>query len=424
MKPDGETNLQTRVLGDEGSFPTNLNSHSFKFCGENYIFDGDSGGLFVVGNKSLPPMQTSSRKKRQKNFICEPMMRSLTLFVAEGCNLRCKYCYEGVQDRRNMPLDTAMKAVEYLSEHAVQGSMLGIEFFGGEPLLAYGLIEQIVRYCSSKQNFKYRFSLTTNGTLLTPEKFDLLGRPDFFVSVSLDGPKEIHDGQRRTRSGKPTHCRIIRNIRQFQQEGKRIGARATWLPGSGLGIVELHKYLLDMGFQSVRVEPAYSDFRDLSDYQEWESQVHSLITWVSSLADEGRYETIRKLSYSWSVLKRIHFAAKRCLICATKPTKLAVNVDGDVYACHRLAFDGNYSLGSLHTYIELRPTFVWEIDASPCTCCWAKSLCLGGCPVSGLGNYFGRGKVFCESNKKIYESWLKLYVSIYKSGKIRLLFRQ
>jgi uncharacterized protein len=157
--------------------------------------------------------------------LYEEELQSLTLAITEQCNLRCDYCiFSGLyreqrqHSANRMTFETARKAVDFLHSHSRLRERVIIQFFGGEPLLAFPLIKKCVAYAKEIfGNKTVRFMMTTNGTLLSGAIRDFLVAHDFLISVSLDGPKELHDRHRRDYSGRGTFDWVCRNLEALRQ---------------------------------------------------------------------------------------------------------------------------------------------------------------------------------------------------------------
>ena len=151
-------------------------------------------------------------------------IRQVVLQVTQQCNLRCSYCvYSGNYDTRQhsdkrMSEETALKAIDYVIRHSSEVDEVCFSFYGGEPLLEIELIKKCIAYVKKNmEGRKYTFSMTTNGTLLVPETVHFLVENHFRLSVSLDGPKEEHDANRRFRTGKGSFDTIMKNIQHIKE---------------------------------------------------------------------------------------------------------------------------------------------------------------------------------------------------------------
>lgn len=155
--------------------------------------------------------------------VLEHQVKRITLVVSEECNQRCRYCtysggykYKRSHSRIMMDSATMKKAVDFYFSHSTRREEKGIAFFGGEPLVNFGLIKECVKYVSERYSTSNIFNMTTNGTLLTEEKIDFLAENRFSILISIDGPKEIHDRNRVFKNGKGTFDRLMKNLRKLK----------------------------------------------------------------------------------------------------------------------------------------------------------------------------------------------------------------
>ena len=204
--------------------------HLFKTYKNKYLYDVNTNALMLVSdecfeqivkyndtgivNNAVKKLQGQGYLRKRNNFIMENPetdglkyslendLGTMALQVTQNCNLRCKYCvYSGNYENREhsslrMSRETAYKAIDYLVEHSTNSENLHLGFYGGEPLLEFELIKDCVEYIRKATNKEIIFNITTNCVLLDEEKIDFLYQNDFRVTISLDGPANIHDANR------------------------------------------------------------------------------------------------------------------------------------------------------------------------------------------------------------------------------------
>ena len=230
--------------------------HAFKVHDKAYVFDANVNAILPVddntwhyarlvedGEESGEDSAVFRRFNAQGYFLSPDIheikhpdtdlleyhlsrkIQMLTLQVTQNCNLRCDYCiysgkYETRQhDKKNMSFETAKKAIDYVLMHSIESENLSIGFYGGEPLLEIGFLECCIAYILAKgKNRKILFSVTTNGTLLTSEVYERLTRSNISISISLDGPKPIHDSARKYHDGRGSFDDIMSNILCIQEK--------------------------------------------------------------------------------------------------------------------------------------------------------------------------------------------------------------
>jgi uncharacterized protein len=188
-----------------------------------------------------------------------PKIHSITLHVANDCNLRCSYCYGkgGTygEERCLMDWGTARESVDFLVRNSDSQQELSIAFFGGEPLMNFPVIKRTVSYCETvarKLGKKFTYSLTTNGTLFRQNNVDFMRQNKFGILVSLDGTKEIHDRHRIFASGKGSYDVIVKKLKRFFDPGS-VSVRCT-LPYDCFDLEGSVLNLKDMGIGRAHFE--------------------------------------------------------------------------------------------------------------------------------------------------------------------------
>ncbi len=164
-------------------------------------------------------------------------LATLTLQVTQQCNLRCDYCaFSGLYENkrkhanRRMDFETAKKAMDFYFERNREKREAHISFYGGEPLLEFGLVKQCVQYAKQRmKNKTLTFGMTTNGTLLKDDVIQYLDENKFSVAISLDGSKEEHDANRRFINGGGTFDIIIDNVRNIKKHYPQLDKRIQFI---------------------------------------------------------------------------------------------------------------------------------------------------------------------------------------------------
>ena len=227
-----------------------------------------------------------SRLKRDKVIFCQPKpadsyikrrITDLTLNIVNSCNLRCRYCWNEAgsygnltRDNKKMGEKVAFKAIDLLVRESRGVKDLVVDFYGGEPLLNFELIKNVIGYCrkiQDKKGIKFRFLLATNGVLLDKERGEYLISNGVDVAVSLDGPRKIQDRQRPFPDGAGSYDIVVNNIKSLSKKHRRrIVGRATFTPYSD-EIVKTFKFLRDLEFDRIEVcESENFSFQGPGDY--------------------------------------------------------------------------------------------------------------------------------------------------------------
>jgi len=348
-------------------------------------------------------------------------VKALCLNVAHTCNLSCDYCfasqgkYNG--DRAIMSYEVGQRAIDFLLENSGHHRNLDIDFFGGEPLMAWKVVKQIVAYARSKEqayNKKFRFTFTTNGMLLNDDVTEFLNQEMYNVVLSLDGRKEVHDRLRKSVTGKGSYDHIVPKFQEFVRKrgDQEYYVRGTYTQNN----VEFTKdivHIADLGFDKLSMEPVICDPREPyalteKDLPEIYNQYELLAKEMIERDKQGKgftfYHYMLDLSEGPCIQKRITG-------CGSGTEYLAVTPWGELFPCHQFVGDEEYSMGNIWdgiTQPELQSRFKESncYSKPECKDCWAKLYCSGGCPANALhatGSLNGTYDFSCDIFRKRVE---------------------
>lgn len=359
--------------------------------------------------------------------LSEPPLHALSLAVAQKCNLGCTYCYaqqgEFGGPARSMALAQALAAVDLLVDGAAPGSRLNLAFLGGEPLVNRAVLQAATLHAvdrAARRGVQMGFSVTTNGTLLTEADGDFFEEHGFAVTVSLDGPREVHDLQRPTKGGRGSFDRIMTNVAPLlaRQRRMQVTARVTVTP-LNLGLRDTLDQFVDAGFHSVGFSPMLS-----APTGRGELQHDDLELMLGEMIDCGReYERrlLRGERYPFAnmvnAMREISRGTHRPYPCGAGAGYLGVSADGDLSACHRFVGDDAGAMGSVQDGIDRSRQAAWLADRhvhrqSPCSGCWARYLCGGGCHHEVIA----RGRPACDYIRGWLHYCLGAYLRLQPSG--------
>ena len=356
-------------------------------------------------------------------------IKALCLHVAHTCNLNCTYCfaaqgkYHG--ERALMSFETGKRALDFLVENSGKRRNLEVDFFGGEPLMNFEVVKQLVAYARSiedKCGKHFRFTLTTNGVLLDDEVTEFANRECHNVVLSLDGRKEVHDRLRKTINGKGSYDTIVP---KFQKFVKARGDKGYYVRGTfthnNTDFTNDIFHMADLGFTELSMEPVVCAPGE--EYALTEEDLPVLFEQYEILAKEmlrrereGRpftfYHYMLDLSGGPCIYKRISG-------CGSGTEYLAVTPWGELYPCHQFVGDPKYSMGNIWdgvTNKALQDEFkLCNAYARPdCKDCWAKLYCSGGCAANAYhatGSITGTYHYGCELFKKRIECAIMLKVA-------------
>ena len=350
------------------------------------------------------------------------VVKALCLHVAHDCNLGCKYCFaeEGEYHGRRaiMSYEVGRKALDFLIANSGNRRNLEVDFFGGEPLMNWEVVKQLVAYGRSKEkefNKNFRFTMTTNGMLMTDEVVDFLNKEMANVVLSIDGRKEINDKMRPTRNGKGSSYDII--MPKFKRFAKSRGDKSYYIRGTftkyNLDFANDVLHFADEGFKEISVEPVVAAPEE--DYAIHEEHLPQILEEYDRLAKE--YIKRKKAGNGFNFF---HFnidltqgpcVAKRLSGCGSGTEYLAVTPWGDLYPCHQFVGQEQFLLGTVDTGItntEVRDEFkLCNVYAKEkCRNCFARFYCSGGCAANSWnydGSITGAYDIGCEMQKKRIE---------------------
>ena len=355
-------------------------------------------------------------------------LKALCLHIAHDCNMCCKYCFAGEGeysgDRSLMSFEVGKRALDFLIEQSGSRKNLEVDFFGGEPLLNFDVVKQLVAYARSIEKEKgknFRFTLTTNGVLLDDEVMEWANKECYNVVLSLDGRKETHDRMRRTRNEKGTYDLILPTFQKMAKERNQQGyyIRGTYTHyNTDFANDILH--LADMGFEQLAMEPVVTDPK--MDYALQESDIPKLKDQYDLLAKEMCKRNREGKGFTF-----FHYMIdleggpciyKRISGCGVGTDYMAVTPWGDLYPCHQFVGDEKFLLGNVFDGVkntdivnEFKLCNVYSREA--CQDCFAKLYCSVGCSANAYhttGKITGTCDISCELHRKRVENAIMIKI--------------
>ncbi|MBR6873452.1 MAG: thioether cross-link-forming SCIFF peptide maturase [Ruminococcus sp.] len=444
--------------------------HKFKLSGMNIVLDVNSGGVHIIDDLTYdmldnvePPFDENCPeaviKKLSKLYPAEEIVecyneikelyedqilfseddyekyaltsvaspiKSMCLHVSHDCNLRCEYCFASTGDfgggRMLMDIETGKKAIDFLMKMSANRQTLELDFFGGEPLMNFDVVKQIVAYAREEEK-KYdkhiRFTITTNGMLLTEDKMDFINEEMSNVVLSIDGRKEINDRMRKRVDGTGSYDRIIENFKKFvpMRGDKDYYVRGTYTKYN-LDFSNDVMHLFDEGFEQISVEPVMAE--SSKPYAITDGDLPKIFKEYEILA-----EKISKIRAEGKFINFFHFmldldqgpcAIKRLKGCGCGNEYVAVSPDGDIYPCHQFVGIEKFKMGNVNDgsfNYDIKDDFARaHVYTKPdCVKCWAKFYCSGGCNANNYlyaGDIHNSYKISCEIQKKRLECAIML----------------
>ncbi|MFM7357245.1 MAG: radical SAM protein [Sediminibacterium sp.] len=353
--------------------------------------------------------------------LVSPPLHALSLSIAQKCNMGCTYCYADQGDfggpAKNMSADTAFKSIDLLLENCPEGGKTQLTFLGGEPLINRMTIKAATAYAdeqAAKRNIRVSYSITTNGTLVIPEDAAFFEEYGFSVTVSLDGIGQEHDAQRPMKGGRGSYASIIKNIQPLLaiQQKMQVSARVTVTPANN-GLTEALDEFIRMGFHSVGFSPLLRSSSGKGEMDEeslnlmLENMIACGLKFEQEVLAGKRYPFLNMLN----ALREIDQNTHRPYPCGAGAGYMGVSADEELFACHRFVNETAGKMGNLKLGIDSDAQNIWLTSRhvhtqQPCSQCWARYLCGGGCHHEVIE----KGRPACN----YIRSWLYYTIQAYE----------
>jgi uncharacterized protein len=355
-------------------------------------------------------------------------LKALCLHIAHDCNLCCKYCFAGEGeysgDRSLMSFEVGKRALDFLIENSGTRRNLEVDFFGGEPLMNFDVVKQLVAYARSIEKEKgknFRFTLTTNGVLLDDEVMEWANKECYNVVLSLDGRKETNDRMRVSKNNKGCYDLILPKFQKMAEARNQQGyyIRGTYTHyNTDFSKDILH--LADLGFEQLAMEPVVADPK--MDYALTQEDLPVLKEQYDLLAKEMCKRNRQGKGFTF-----FHYMIdleggpciyKRISGCGVGTDYMAVTPWGDLYPCHQFVGDEKFLLGNVFDGVhndkiikEFKLCNVYSREA--CQDCFAKLYCSGGCSANAYhttGAITGTCDLSCELHRRRVENAIMIKV--------------
>ena len=454
--------------------------HAYKLNGYNIILDVHSGGVHVVddifydvASKVTEPVPTvcpeeiisalettygkeevlecyeeilqlvkegslfsSDDYDQFKNLMVLSPVKAMCLHISHDCNLRCEYCFAGTGDygsgRQNMSTEVGKLAVDYLIDKSVGRRNLEVDFFGGEPLLNFDVVKDVVIYARSlekEHNKVFRFTITTNGMLLDDAKIEFINKEMSNVVLSIDGRKEVNDRVRHRVDNTGCYESIMPKFKKLV-DGRGDGqyyVRGTFTKYN-LDFAQDVLHLNDCGFDQISVEPVVSDPSmpyALSEadlpviYKEYENLAQIMV-------DRKKAKTGFNFFHYMMDLEQGPCAIKRLRGCGAGNEYVAITPDGEVFPCHQFVGHDEWKIGNIYDKsidLEMKKVFANSTvyGKEDCKNCWVKFYCSGGCNANSVlycGDMKKPYKISCDLEKKRVECAIMVKAALMEQDEI------
>lgn len=444
--------------------------HKYKLNGYNIVLDTNSGGVHVVDDITYdlldnvkPPFDSECPQKvidklsifypvenivscyneivelyndkilfseddyeRFAKYSVASPVKAMCLNIAHDCNLRCKYCFASTGDfgtgRKMMTFETGRRAIDFLIEKSEDRENLELDFFGGEPLMNFDTVKQIVEYARSREKEcgkRFRFTITTNGLLLDDDKIDFINKEMSNVVLSIDGRKETNDNVRIRVDGSGCYDSILPKFKKLVEQrcDKEYYVRGTFTKYN-IDFCEDVFSLYNEGFDQISVEPVVCGSEN--PYALTEKELSEIFKEYERLA-----ERILENEEKGEKFNFFHFmldldqgpcAIKRLRGCGCGNEYVAVTPDGDIFPCHQFVGIDEFKMGNLYDGTfnqDMKSDFAAaHVYTKPeCRECWAKFYCSGGCNANNYmyaGDVHNAHRFSCQIEKKRLECAIML----------------
>jgi uncharacterized protein len=361
----------------------------------------------------------------------DPPLRAISLAVAQKCNLGCTYCYAQQGEfggaAKNMPLETAVAAIDLLFGDVGAGEKVNIAFLGGEPLINRGVVRRATEHAQQRARESgavATFSITSNGTLIDDDDAEFFEANGFAVTISVDGVGEAHDAQRPFKGGRGSFDAVMARVAPLLRAQRRmqVSARVTVTPRN-LALRETLDDFLSRGFHSVGFSPMLAAPEGTSGnaVEMHAADLDRMLAAMIECGDELRRRVIAGQRYAFAnlinALREIDRGTHRPYPCGAGASYLGVSADGELAACHRFVADDAGAMGDVANGIDRQRQSQWLADRhvsrqEPCRSCWARYMCSGGCHHEVIH----RGRPACDYIRGWLHYCLKTYAELLREA--------
>ena len=349
------------------------------------------------------------------------VVKALCLHIAHDCNLACKYCFaeegEYLGRRALMSFEVGKTALDFLIANSGNRHNLEVDFFGGEPLMNWQVVKDLVAYGREQEKIHdkhFRFTITTYGVLLNDEVQEFVNKEMDNVVLSLDGRKDVNDRMRPFRNGKGSYDLIVPKFQKLakSRNQERYYVRGTFTRDN-LDFSNDILHFADLGFKQMSIEPVVGEESDPYAIREEDIPVIN-----------EEYDKLAKIMIEREKEGKgfnfFHFmidldggpcVAKRLSGCGSGTEYLAVTPWGDLYPCHQFVGQVEFLMGNVDEGIvrpenadDFRSCNVYSKDK--CRDCFAKFYCSGGCMANSYnfhGTIHDTYDIGCEMQRKRVE---------------------
>lgn len=408
--------------------------HKFKQGGIFIVLDVNSGAVYEVDGETfglpdgelceLLEIKDGEDYSEYADANVNAPLKAMCLHVSHDCNLKCAYCFadENVRENKIMLPETGKKAVDFLIQGSADREFLEMDFFGGEPLMAWETVVSTVEYAKTQARNagkEFKFTITTNGLLLDDEKTDYINSEMSNVVLSLDGRREVNDRMRPCKNNKGSYDIVLPKFKKLVERRIKEGKTDYFIRGTftrcNLNFTADVQSIADEGFRYISIEPAALPFEvpfalQPEDLPRIKDEYDRLLKIVRNNGEKWNFFHFTiDLFNSPCILKRLRG-------CGAGNEYIAVAPDGNIFPCHRYVGIDRWKMGNINeselslpvkTYFSKTHIYAKE----KCKACWARFYCGGGCNAENFifeGDACNPPEIFCEMMKKRTECAIAL----------------
>ncbi len=323
---------------------------------------------------------------------------NVTLSLTHRCNLACRYCYAGQAFKRDMSLETARKAVNFALRITPPGEKIEFGFFGGEPLLCFEQMGAIIAYIREQvqdSSHPVRFSITTNGTMLTQPMLDFLKAEQIDLCISLDGPPHVHDLNRCYFNGRGSCADVVKNLKKALTQLKSVQVNAVYGPETVAYLPETVAFLVEMGTAVIHLNPNIGADWDGITTDHLQDAFMKVADYYIHCYQQGQEIAINMIDSKIILFMKGGYSIED--LCGMGETQWAFAPSGNIYPCERFIGeddDDTLRLGNLYTgFDRIRQCGLLEKKANrnkACQTCGLNQYCMNWC---GCTNYYMTGRI-------------------------------
>lgn len=414
-----------------------IEMHTFNHNNKNFLYSANCKQAYLISDHDFEVLNNNKSSIDDKNLVVnkyivdkfddEVIIKDINDFtiylnISNTCNAECVYCFanQGNYGKADnlMNCNTMIQSVDYFFNNLNPNSRISIVFFGGEPLISYHVLKECCNYIKTNYSDRtYKFSITSNGTLLTKQIIDFFEENNIKLALSIDGGERIHNSQRPLRNKKNSFIESTRHLDYILSKKIDLLARGTYC-NFDESLSECYEDLIKLGFKEVNIIPDYIHIKNREQLNLLLKQLDMLYSYIINYIKFN--DDFPFTQFSARIRQLFYPKIKRKYTCSLGEKIFCVDTIGDIYPCHRFSDNDEYILGNVKESndFNMNKKFV-KPDSNMCNKCWNRYTCNYGCVYEDLqsGNINVKNQNSCLYQKKMTE----LCISLCNSMPVELL---